>query len=300
MAAESLTSPTAPRRPVRCYSCSAPAERSAPECGRCRATFLALCACGKPLSVYDERCEACGEPHVPKRLPAQRHPAVRAARWAALLCVAGSAVWIAFADRPQPAWRLLGEAADALQKSDFEAAFRAARAVTEESPGDPRGWYLLAAALERSGKFPAESYVAAAERAVRLAPGMYEARSMLAFHALDAGLPEEEMEHANAAASAPGADGRAFRLLARVELAQARPDVARARDALERARRMGRTDPDAGVLLAEICLRTSGVLARGESRLDPGTANVLRDALSGLAGRRTVGDGAVSADGARA
>src|SRR5512138_467764 len=147
MAAESRTSPTAPRRPVRCYSCSAPADGSAPECGRCRATFLALCACGNSLSVYDDRCAGCGAGSVPKRLPAQRHPGVRAARWAALAVVAGSVLWVALADRPAPAWRLLGEAAEALQRRDFDAAFRAARAVTEESPGDPRGWYLLAATL---------------------------------------------------------------------------------------------------------------------------------------------------------
>jgi tetratricopeptide (TPR) repeat protein len=300
MAAESRTSPTAPRRQVRCYSCSAPADGSAPECGRCRATFLALCACGHSLSVYDDRCPGCGEPHIPKRLPAQRHPGVRAARWAALAVVAGSALWIALADRPQPAWRLLAEAADAIQKRDFDAAFRAARAVTEESPGDPRGWYLLAAALAQSGKFPAESYIPAAEHAVRLQPGMYEARSLLALHALDAGRPEVAMEHALAAVGVPSADGRAYRLLARVELAQARPDVARARDALERARRMGRNDPDADVLLAEICLRTSGVLARGASRLPPGTANVLRDALGSLSGRTSVGESGMSADGARA
>jgi tetratricopeptide (TPR) repeat protein len=291
--------PTPPKT-VRCYACSAGADRSALECGKCRATFLALCACGASLSVYDDRCAACGQHHVPKRLPAQRHPGVRAARWAAAAVVAGAATWIAFGERPQPAWRLLAEAADALQQRDFDAAFRAARAVTEESPGDARGWYLLAATLAQTGKFPPESYVPAAENAVRLSPGMYEARSLLALHALDSGRPEVAMEHALAAAAATGADGRAFRLLARVELAQARPDIARARDALERARRMGRNDPDAGVLLAEICLRTSGVFARGESNLDAATANVLRDALSGLEGRTSIADGAVSADAARA
>lgn len=300
MSADPRKSESPARRPVRCYSCSAPADASAAECPKCRCTFLALCACGTSFSVYDDRCAACGEAHVPKRLPAGRHPAVRVTRWAAAVAVLGAASWIAFAQRPQPAWRLLGEAADALQKNDFETAFRAARAVTEESPGDARGWYLLAAALAQSGKFPAESYVPAAEHAVQLAPAMFEARSLLALHALDAGRPEVAMEHALAAVNAPSADGRAYRLLARVELAQPRPDVARARDALERARRMGRNDPDAGVLLAEICLRTSGVLARGESRLAPGTATVLRDALSGLVGRTSVGDGAISVDGARA
>src|SRR3989442_15811303 len=68
---------------VRCYACSRWQPRDAAVCGRCGATFQAMCSCHHGLSVFDDVCPACKEPHVPKRLPASRHPAMRAAKWTA-------------------------------------------------------------------------------------------------------------------------------------------------------------------------------------------------------------------------
>jgi predicted Zn-dependent protease len=211
-------------------------------------------------------------------VPRGKLPAVRAARWTAAVLVLGTAAWLTFSRRPAPVWRLVADATAAIHDRRFDDAFRAARAVTEDAPSDPRGWMLLAVSLKGLG-MPEESAVDAARRAAALAPGMYEARQFLAVRALAAGRVDEALAHATAAASDAGADARAFLLLARVELARPRPDLARARDAVERARRAGRIDADTNVLLAELCLRTSGVVVNGASQLPAGMEQMLHDAV---------------------
>lgn len=249
--------------------------------------------------MFADRCGACGAAHVPARLPRGKRPVVRATRWAAVVALVGAGGWLAFARRPEPAWETLQRALDAMQVGDYETSFQLARSVTEESPGDARGWYLLATSLLKLGMSPG-AYVPAAERAVLLAPEMFEARNLLALHALDVGRTDVALEHALSAARAPGADARAYRLLARVELAQPRPDLARARDALESARRAGRVDPESSVLLAEVVLRTWGVASGAESRLPPSLRRVLRDAVDDAGAASPPPAERAAFDGARA
>lgn len=266
---------------MRCYQCARKSAADGAACPRCRATFLALCPCGRTISVFAEICPACSARQQPRRVPRGRLPAVRAARWTAGLLIVGVAAWLTFSRRPTPVWRLVAEASDALRDGRLEIAFRSARQATEEAPADPRGWILLAVSEKKLG-MPADAYVDAARQAVKRAPGMYEARQFLALHALASGRTDEALAHANAAADDVGADARAFLMLARVELAQPRPDLGRARAAVERARRAGRIDPETNVLLAELCLRTSGVIVNGASRLPAGMERVLRDAAGSL------------------
>jgi tetratricopeptide (TPR) repeat protein len=266
-----------PVRKIRCYACGRRAPADGASCPKCSASFRALCGCGADISTFADRCSSCGAAHVATRLPRGKHPAVRAARWTLAAVVVGGVAWATFGRRPDPAWRLLTRAGDAMQVGDYATAFQIARTVTEEAPGDARGWYLLSASLLKLG-MSADAYVPAAERAALLAPEMFEPRNLLALHALDVGRTDVALEHALAASRAPGAGAAAFRLLARVELAQPRPDLARARDALDRARKGGRPDPESTVLLAEMALRTWGGAARGGSRLPPELRRVLVDA----------------------
>jgi len=285
-------------RRVRCHECGRRVP-GGPECAVCKATFLALCGCGAEIDVFADVCRACGASHVPKRLPFGRRPWVRAARWSPLLAAAGAAAWWIASIRPVPAWKLKETASQAIDAGRYDDAWKTLRKVTEESPGDARAWYMLGYALWRADA-PESSYLPPVRQAALLAPDLFEARCFLAAHELEAGRPGAALEHAIEASRAPLADARAFRLLAKIELAQPQPDLVRTRSALERARALGGADAETDVLLADLCLRTSGVVAPGSSRLPAGLGVPLRHALAALEKIDSTAGGDARIDAARA
>lgn len=268
---------------VRCYNCGRLGPRDVPGCPACGATYGALCTCAAELSVFDDECRACGEPHVPKRVPAARHPWVRAGKWAGLATAAAAAGWVFLAPRPSPIWKLKAEAVEAINESDYETAALRAKGVTEENPADADGWYLLALSY-RGLQYGPEVFVPCAENALLRSPGHLKARELLARTEMQRGRIDRAIEHAAAATQATNADGLSWLLLAKLELRKPRPDLARVEAALEKARAAGRDTNEVKVLLAEVSIRMHGAVGGGAERVPVRTAATLRNALGALTG----------------
>jgi predicted Zn-dependent protease len=284
---------------VRCYNCGRVGPRDAAQCPRCAATYAALCNCGAELSVFDDECVRCGAPHVPKRVPAAKHPWVRASKWTALAAAVGVACWVAFGPREVKPYELKRRAKDAYNASDYATAARLARDVTEQAPADAEGWYLLAE-CHRALKFPPSEYMAPAEHAVKLQDDCFPARELLARAEMELRHVDRAIEHAEKATRSPNVTAGAWLLLARLELLRPRPNLAAASRALERARAAGRDTADVKALLAEITIRMNGARAGGADRLPPGAAATLRAALPGLEARTPTASEAVAVSLAKA
>lgn len=210
---------------------------------------------------------------------------MRAARWTVLAGAAGTAAWAAFTPRPVPASELLAAAEDACAASRFEDAAAICGRLTSEHPDDAAGWLLLARSLRGAGR-PPEAFIPAAERAIAADARDAAAHTFLARAEAARGRLAAAIAHATSATSLAPEDGEAWLLVADLEMKRPRPDLARVRDALERAQAQGAESRDAQILLADVSIRLNGAVGTGAERLSTTTAAALRRALAALDANR--------------